>query len=395
MRNDWKYSYFSEVYPIVMGKTPARADISLWDKKKETHNLWVSIADISVNEGKYILNTEEYVSKKAASKMRIVAKGSLLMSFKLTIGKMAFAGRDLFTNEAIIAIPDNGKYNLRFLYYYLSNYNWSTLTDGAEKVKGKTLNKTSIGKILLPILSLSEQERIVALLDAEFEKIDSIKANAASQLQAAKDLFQAALKENLTPKEGWEKKTLGDLGEFSRGGNFTKADFVKSGIPCMHYGQIHMHFGVATDTPLSYLPLDFPKIKYAQKGDLIIAITSEDDEGSCKCTAWIGEENIAIGGHSAIYRHTLDPIFMSYFFRSPQFQKAKLQYTHGFKVVEIKPSDIAKIDIDYPTTLKEQRDIVVILDTLSDKVSRLQENYNNTITLCNDLKQSLLKSIFA
>ena len=191
---NWKYSYFSEVYPIVMGKTPARADISLWDKKKETHNLWVSIADISVNEGKYILDTEEYVSKKAASKMRIVSKGSLLMSFKLTIGKMAFAGDDLFTNEAIIAIPDNGKYNLRFLYYYLSNYNWSTLTDGAEKVKGKTLNKTSIGKILLPILSLPEQERIAARLDAISEKVKALQANYDQTITLCNDLKQSLLK---------------------------------------------------------------------------------------------------------------------------------------------------------------------------------------------------------
>lgn len=395
MRENWKYSYFSEVYPIVMGKTPARADISLWDKKKETHNLWVSIADISVNEGKYILDTEEYVSKKAASKMRIVSKGSLLMSFKLTIGKMAFAGDDLFTNEAIIAIPDNGKYNLRFLYYYLSNYNWSTLTDGAEKVKGKTLNKTSIGKILLPILSLSEQERIVTLLDDQFAKIDALKANAASQLQAAKDLFQSALKEMLTPQEGWDEKTLGDIGEFTRGGNFTKSDFVSEGKPCIHYGQVHMHFGVTTEKTLSYLPKDFPKVKYAKQGDLIIAITSEDDEGSCKCTAWLGNEDVAVGGHIAVYHHSLDPKFMSYYFRSPKFQTEKLAFTHGFKVVEIKPSDIAKIPIIYPKDKEEQRKIVSRLDAISEKVKALQANYDQTINLCNDLKQSLLKSIFA
>ena len=51
------------------------------------------------------------------------------------------------------------------------------------------------------------------------------------------------------------------------------------------------------------------------------------------------------------------------------------------------------IEISFPS-LKEQRDIVVILDTLSEKVKALQENYNKTLVLCNDLKQSLLKSIF-
>lgn len=243
--------------------------------------------------------------------------------------------------------------------------------------------------------SLTEQERIVALLDDQFAKIDALKANAASQLQAAKDLFQSALKEMLTPKEGWDEKTLGDIGEFTRGGNFTKSDFVSEGIPCIHYGQVHMHFGVTTEKTLSYLPIDFPKVKYAKQGDLIIAITSEDDEGSCKCTAWLGNENVAVGGHIAVYHHSLDPKFMSYYFRSPKFQTEKLAFTHGFKVVEIKPSDIAKIPIIYPKDKEEQRKIVSRLDAISEKVKALQANYDQTITLCNDLKQSLLKSIFA
>lgn len=274
----------------------------------------------------------------------------------------------------------------KFFYYELLSIKLRNLGYARHY---KLLKEKFIG-----IPSLPEQERIVAYLDKQFAYIDILKANAEQQLQAAKDLFQAALKDLLTPKEGWEKKTLGDVGEFMRGGNFTKSDFVPEGIPCIHYGQIHTTFGVRTLKNLTYLPTTFSKIKYAQHGDLIIAITSEDDEASCKCTTWLGNMPVAIGGHSAIYHHVLDPVFMSYYFRSPFFQKEKLNYTHGFKVVEIKPSDIAKIHISYPKTIEQQQQIVARLDTLSEKVARLQENYNKTITLCNDLKQSLLKSIF-
>lgn len=393
MKEGWKYKPFGEVFPIKMGKTPPRGDKSCWDTKKESENKWVSISDISQNEGKVIFDTKEYITDAAAEKIFRVKANSLLMSFKLTIGKMAFAGTDLYTNEAIIAIPENKEYNLKFLYFYLSSYNWSSLTDGNEKVKGKTLNKESIGRIQLPIISLPDQQRIVSYLDAEFAKIEALKANAEKQLQAAKDLFQAALKELLTPKDGWKEKKLGEIGTFTRGGNFTKSDFVPKGIPCIHYGQIHMHFGVVTENCLTYLPNDFPKLKFAQKGDLIIAITSEDNEGSCKCTAWLGSEDVAVGGHIAVFHHQLDPVFMSYFFMSPSFQNDKLAYTHGFKVVEIKPSDIAKIDISYPQ-LNEQKRIVARLDALSANVKALQTNYAETITLCNDLKQALLKKVF-
>lgn len=177
-----------------MGKTPPRADSTMWDKDKTTNNKWVVVADITKNEGGEINNTAEHISEKAAKKMKLFDKGSLLMSFKLTIGKMAFAGDDLYTNEAIIAIPKNDKYDLKFLYFYLSSYPWNTLTDGSEKVKGKTLNKTSIGKIRLPIISLEEQKKIVDILQKRLFPINALKTNAEQTLTLCNDLKQSLLK---------------------------------------------------------------------------------------------------------------------------------------------------------------------------------------------------------
>ena len=196
MKEGWEYIDFKDVFPIKMGKTPPRGDKSSWDEKKETHNKWVSIADISNNEGKIIEDTKEYISDSAAD-----PKNTVVMSFKLSIGRMAFAGDDLYTNEAIIAIPENDKYILRFIYYYLLSYDWLSLTEGNEKVKGATLNKTSIGKIQLPVLSIIEQQSIVDYLDSAFAKIDAMKANAEKALNEAKALFQASLKEMLEPKD--------------------------------------------------------------------------------------------------------------------------------------------------------------------------------------------------
>ena len=167
----------------------------MWDVNKETDNLWVSVADITSNEGRDIVSTKEHISECAAQKMHIVPQGSLLMSFKLTIGKMAFAGKNLYTNEAIIAIPDDGCYKLRFLYYYLSSYNWDTLTVGAEKVKGKTLNKSSISRIKLPIISLSDQQQIAEQLDKISAKIHALQSNFDTTVTLCNDLKQSILKD--------------------------------------------------------------------------------------------------------------------------------------------------------------------------------------------------------
>lgn len=175
-------------------------------------------------------------------------------------------------------------------------------------------------------------------------------------------------------KDNWTCKPLGEVGEFKRGGNFKKSDFVKDGCPCIHYGQIHMRFGVKTDSHFTNIPQAiFDKCPKAQKGDLIIAITSEDVEGSCKSTTWLGDYDVALGGHIARFRHNLNPEYVSYYFLSPQFQQAKKEYTHGFKVIEIKPSDIAKIDIPYPSR-KEQDKIVSTINIQFAKIDKLKQN---------------------
>ena len=194
-------------------------------------------------------------------------------------------------------------------------------------------------------------------------------------------------------KEGWEYKKLGDLGTFVRGGNFSKKDFVENGFPCIHYGQIHMKFGIETFKHISSVPAGMVKPdRCAHKGDLVIAITSEDDAGSCKCTAWMGDYDVYVGGHTAIYRHTMQPKYVSYYFMSPYFQKDKLEYTHGFKVVEISPKDIAKITIPVPP-LSEQQSIVDYLDSAFAKIDAMKSNAEKALNEAKALFQASLKEM--
>ena len=197
-------------------------------------------------------------------------------------------------------------------------------------------------------------------------------------------------------KEGWHIDHLGNLGTFQRGGNFLKSDFVETGFPCIHYGQIHMHLGVATYKHSTCIQeqLALTKARIAHTGDLIIAITSEDVEGSCKSTAWLGDYDIAIGAHAAIYTHSLNPKYVSYFFCSPIFNKEKEAYTHGFKVIEIRPADIAKICIPYPSLAEQQR-IVDILDAEFEKIDALKANAEKNLQNAKDLFQAALSAMYS
>ena len=399
MKEGWKYESFCNVFPIRMGKTPPRADKEMWDANKKTKNLWVSVADITSNEGQDIISTKEHISELAAQRMHIVPKGYLLMSFKLTIGKMAFAGKDLFTNEAIIAIPKNDKYNLRFLYYYLSSYNWDTLTTGAEKVKGKTLNKSSIGKIQLPIIPLPEQERIVSLLDAEFAKIDAIKANAEKQLQDAKALFRSALKDYLTPKEGWKEKTLKEItskigsGATPKGG---RKVYIKEG--CSLIRSMNVHYGFFKYDDLAHINDEAARQLNGveiYEDDVLFNITGASIARCCVVPNDILPARV--NQHVSILRTKPEmvlPVFLSYLLISPTHQKELLQIGEaGSTRQALTKTNLEEHIVTIPL-IEEQYRIMEKIEQLSAKIHALQSNFDTTVTLCNDLKQSILKDIF-
>ena len=384
MKEGWEYIDFKDFFPIKMGKTPPRGDKSSWDEKKETHNKWVSIADISNNEGKIIEDTKEYISDSAAEKINKVSKGSLLMSFKLSIGRMAFAGDDLYTNEAIIAIPENDKYILRFIYYYLLSYDWLSLTEGNEKVKGATLNKTSIGKIQLPVLSLVEQQSIVDYLDSAFAKIDAMKANAEKSLDEAKALFQASLKEMLEPKEGWEEKKLKEICMVINGRAYSKDEMLKQGkYRLLRVGNFF------TNDSWYYSDLELEEDKYCDNGDLLYAWSA-----SFGPRIWDGEKVIY---HYHIWKmvcsEKIDKKFMYYWLDSDELKKQAMTNLHGATMAHITKGIIEATHVCFPS-LFDQQSIVATLDTIKSKVDRLQDNYNNISLECDALKQAILKQVF-
>ena len=191
---------------------------------------------------------------------------------------------------------------------------------------------------------LSEQKVLADKLWAAYRLKESYK----KLLVATRDMVKSQFIE-MFGGGNWPQKTLGEVGSFIRGGGFQKSDFVEHGIPCIHYGQIHTKFGPFITKHITEISSDLEsKTKFASMGDLIIAITSEDAEGSCKSTAWLGDYPVAVGGHAAIYKHSMNPLYMTFFFKSTLFNHEKTKYIHGTKVFEIRPDDLAKIMVPCP-----------------------------------------------
>lgn len=170
----WKTLKLIDIVNIDIGKTPSRNNSQFWDKDKKGSNVWVSIRDMSKINGLYIDDSSEYISNEGAKLFKEIPKNTLIMSFKLSIGKLAITKINLRTNEAIAAfkIKDKSLVSNKYLYYFLLSINWDRLAGDDIKVKGKTLNKAKLKKILITLPPLKEQQNIVANLDALFAEIN-------------------------------------------------------------------------------------------------------------------------------------------------------------------------------------------------------------------------------
>ena len=161
--NSWQWSRLGQIVRISIGKTPARGDVRYWSNATKP---WVSISDMA--DYSHIKTTKERISDTAASTLMgaISPRGSLLMSFKLTVGRTSILDIEAYHNEAIISIYPyiDEEYALRdFLFYSLPIL--ANMGDSKDAIKGKTLNSKSLNGLLIPLPPLKEQRHIIQRLE--------------------------------------------------------------------------------------------------------------------------------------------------------------------------------------------------------------------------------------
>ena len=392
MKNDWEIKKLGEVCEINIGRTPERGNSKMWDKEKQTDNVWLSIADLNNTEKGYISDSTEYVSDNAVPKMKLVKANTLLMSFKLTIGRCAITKRDLFTNEAIAALPILDKnLDLFFLKYYLENFDWAKLTEGDVKVKGKTLNKEKLKEVPITLPPLEEQKRIVKILDEKFAMLETVKANAKANLQNAKDLFQSQLTKAFS-NTTWEMQKLSEITEV-KDGTHDSPSYYSEGIPFVTQKNITPSGFDLTNTKRISLQdhEKFYKRSNVEYGDIIIAMIGANRGMSCIVNT---REVFSIKNVGLIKKSEKTyQEYLAYYLKSEVAQKYVSDASNGGAQEFIGLTSLRKFPIPLPP-LSEQKLIVEQLDSLSEKTKALCAIYEKQIADCEELKQSLLAKAF-
>lgn len=174
-----------EIFDLQMGKTPSRNNSDYWNTKDYK---WISIADLT-KTGKYISKTKEYLSEQAVeeSGIKVIPANTVVMSFKLSIGKTAITAEDMYSNEAIMAFLDKKVVDIlpEYIFYMFKYKNWD---EGSNKaVMGKTLNKATLSEVEIEVCPVEEQRAIVNFLD----KVMSVSVRREKELILLDDLIKA------------------------------------------------------------------------------------------------------------------------------------------------------------------------------------------------------------
>lgn len=297
--------------------------------------------------------------------------------------------------NAMVVRPKDKTLLKEYLKYLLRGIDYSKVITGAAQPQ-ITRIKLAPSVISFP-KSIPEQQRIVDILDREFAKIDALKANAEKSLQAAKDLFQATLKKELEPKEGWIQYELGTIADFKNGLNFGK----EVGNCRFHFlgvGDFKDNLSVDVNTLGQILKDEIDDDYLLHNNDIVFVRSNGSKQLVGRCLLVKNAVKKATFSGFCIRCRlkgaVLLPQYLIHFCTMDETKKYLTSSGEGCNISNLNQKVLSSLKIRAPKSKDEQARIVETIEQQSTNTKVLQENYQKTLTLCDDLKQSLLRKAF-
>lgn len=343
------------------------------------------------NKEDYPVNFDNY---------KIIPNDILIAMSGGTTGKLGINTTNtiFYQNQRVGVIREDKKtLNHRFLFYFLHTKSEESLKIAAGAAQ-PNLSTAQIKEFIIPLPPLSEQQHIVARLDAAFAHIDELKTNAEKQLSEARTLFQKSLEEAMKPKKGWEKIKIGDIAQSMADGPFG------SNLKKEHY---------TTNKEVRIIQLSnigedgwredntkyttFEHLKTIQRSEVLpndIVIAKMMPAGrAILCPNREKKYVLSSDAVRLTLKDGLDHVFVLYSINSPYFRKQVYENVSGSGRVRTSLTKLRECNIYLPP-LAEQQHIVSRLDSLSANVKKLEEIMQKTIAECDALKQAMLRQVF-
>lgn len=380
-----------EIFDLQMGKTPSRSNSEYWNTKDYK---WISIADLS-QTGKYISDTKEHISDHAVkeSGIKVIPANTVIMSFKLSIGKTAITTEDMYSNEAIMAFHDKHVANIlpEYIYYMFKYKNWEVGSNAA--VMGKTLNKAILLEEEIEICSVEEQKEIVKVLD----KIMGVLANREKELKLLDDFIKARFIEMfgdpvINPQK-WEVLSFRQAGirlsDGPFGSNLKSEHYTNSGVRVIRLGNIGV--GTFIDNDKSFISTKYyEKLKkYTCKaGEIVIATLGDPNLRACIVPDSVGcAINKADCVHYIPNPEILNTRFVCQYINCPETLLLASGMAHGQTRLRISSGQIAKLPLYVPPLRLQNRFADFAVQTDKSKIA-IQKAWDKTHQLFDRMMQN-------
>lgn len=294
-------------------------------------------------------------------------------------GSGAGAGYVQYWNEPIFvcdafSIKGADDVLTKYLYYCLVNMQdkiYATKKGGGVP----HVHISSIDKFLVPLPPPPVQEEIVKILDRFAEYAAELQA----ELQARQEQYEYYRNKLLTfNKIGggtqsviWIK--MSEIGTFIRGKRFVRTDIVNDGVPCIHYGDMYTYYGLYATKSKGMLRKELaPRMRYAQKNDVVIVAAGENKDDIGIGMAWLGDEPAAVHDACFIFKSDLYPQYVSHYLRSKYYHKQIVKYVSEGKICSISAKGLGNTIIPIPS-YEEQVRIATLLNKFDELVSDLSQ----------------------
>lgn len=398
----WEVKTLSEIGEIITGSTPSKSNVEFYGKD------YPFFKPSDFEQGYFLENAGDNLSKLGFGKARQLPPKTILVVCIGSLGKVALTRVIGSCNQQINAIIPHKNIISEYIYYYcISSKFQSILFSKAPQTTLAIFNKTEFSKLeIIYPKDIKKQERIVGILDESFAKIDESIKILEQNLLNLDELMQSALqkafnplkdnaKENYKLPQGWEWKSLGEIGNTSSGGTplRNKKEYWENGsIKWLKSGELNDGYIDFIEENITEEAIENSSAKIFQKGTLLIAmygatagrlgILNLDSATNQAVCAFLHKDNKNI-------KFLEKFLFYFLFFIRDKIIKDSF----GGAQPNISQTYIKNLQIPLPP-LKEQEQITSHLDELSSHVKNLKQNYQAQIKDLQELKNSLLDKAF-
>jgi type I restriction enzyme, S subunit len=376
MKEEWSTGLIGEVTNIINGGTPKSGVAEYWGGDV----LWITPKDMGKLDSNYVSDTSRTITEQGLGKSsaKLIPENSVILSTRAPIGHLVINTKPMATNQGCRGLVPSSTLSTKYLLHFL-RLNVSLLNDLGSGTTFKELSKTALASVEIPLPSLPEQKRIVAILDEAFEGIDRAVANAEKNLANARELFESYLNKVFTEKgDGWVEKMLGDVCENldSKRIPITKSKRESGDVP--YYGASGVVDHVAD------FIFDEDLLLVSEDGANLLARTYPI-AFSISGKTWVNNH-----AHALSFRDIHSQRFIEYYLNSISLEP----YVSGMAQPKLNQKMLNSIPVP-SLSLGDQCNIVGKLDELSAETKRLESIYQRKLTALSELKQSLLQKAFS